>query len=321
MKVGIIGIGFMGARHLSAWQAVEGIRVTSIFSRSPVTTQAKQGNIESESDQLDLRGITIYSDIDKMLQEEDLNAVSITLPTHLHKDVSIQCLQAGVHVLCEKPMALNIEDCHAMIECAKTAGKELMIAHCIRFWPEYEWLKATVTDQVYGPVRVAEFERLTYAPEWSEHSWFADTSKSGGIALDLHIHDLDFIQYLFGSPSTIDSRKSDGKHGMTAHIQSSLDYGDERLVTATASWLMPKSFGFKMAYRVVFDRAVATFDGQSLTVHTDEGESVSPEIPTTDGYQGEINHFADRIRQRTAKMIISPEQAAESVRMALKTLE
>lgn len=320
MNIGIIGLGFMGGRHLTAWQQIEGTRVVAVCERNPVTGQTKQGNIEGDTEQLNLDGVAIYTELTEMLAKENLDAVSITLPTHLHKDVSIQCLQAGVHVLCEKPMALNLAECEAMIEAADTAGKELMVAHCIRFWPAYVWLKNVVSEETYGKVRVAEFERLSSPPAWSAQSWFADTSKSGGLALDLHIHDLDFIQYLFGSPQSIHSQQCRLENGSASHVKSSLDYGQDLLVSATASWLMPKSFGFKMAYQIVFDNAAAVFDGHTLKVFPAEGDSFEPDIPSGDGYQAEIHYFADCIRGITTNSIITPQQAAESVRMALETV-
>lgn len=318
MRVGIIGLGFIGGIHFNAWQQVEGAHVAAVCTRSPVTGQAKQGNIAGDSDQLDLDGVTIYTDLAEMLAKENLDVVSVTLPTFLHKEVSIQCLQAGVHVLCEKPMALSVEDCQAMTNTAVTAGKQLMVAHCIRFWPQYAWLKQIVESKTYGDVLVTDFERLTYSPKWS--SWLADTDKSGGIALDLHIHDLDFIQYLFGTPKSIHSQHCRKENGVPLHVQSSLYYRKDLIVSATASWRMPESFGFKMAYRVVFDGATAIFDGQTLTVYPAEGDSFEPELPAGDGFSAEIKHFAERINGNTTQEIITPEQATESVRMALETV-
>lgn len=320
MRVGIIGLGFMGGMHFNAWQQIEGTHIVAVCTRSPVTRQAKQGNIAGDSDRLNLDGVTIYTDLAAMLAKENLDAVSITLPTHLHKDVSIQCLQAGIHVLCEKPMALNMEDCEAMIHAANVAEKQLMIAHCIRFWPQYTWLKQVVDAKTYGNVRVAEFERMTSPPTWNGESWLTDTEQSGGIALDFHIHDLDFIQHLFGTPQSIDSQQSHFESGVPAHLQSSLNYGKELIVNATASWLMPKSFGFKMAYRIVFDKAVTIFDGQILTVFPAEGDRFEPEIISGNGYASEINYFAQSIRGTTTQEIITPQQAAESVRMTLETV-
>lgn len=320
MKIGIIGLGFMGGVHLKAWQRISDAEVVAVCDANPIFKEAKQGNIAASSGELNLDGIAVYSDIADMLAEESLDAVSITLPTHLHKTVSIQCLEAGVHVLCEKPMALKTTDCEAMITAAKSAGKELMIAHCIRFWPAYAWLKQTVEQGTYGNVHTATFERLSSMPGWSEDSWFSDPEKSGGIALDLHIHDLDFIQYLFGKPERIESRTVKLKDGNPGHVQTWIDYPENRTVTATASWMMPESFGFKMAFNITFENAAVAFDGQTLQVFGEDPEPLTVELPEGDGYQHEIEHFAKRIQGKASESIISPEQAAESVRMALETI-
>ena len=138
MKIAIIGMGFMGCMHLRNWQKQDNVQITAVCDANPIQTKGRQGNIDTgDSGDLDLSEISVYTDVADMLAQEELDAVSITLPTHLHKIISIQCLKAGVNVLCEKPMALNLADCDEMIAAAKAADKELMIAHCIRFWPEY----------------------------------------------------------------------------------------------------------------------------------------------------------------------------------------
>jgi predicted dehydrogenase len=312
IRVGVIGLGFMGGVHLRNWQAVENVSVVAVCDANPVVGTAKQGNIDTGTDTLDLEGVTIYSDAAEMLANESLDAVSIALPTHLHRSVSIQCLEAGTHVLCEKPMALNTADCDAMIEAANQAGKQLMVAHCIRFWPQYAWVKKVVESGEYGAVVAADFSRLTAAPEWADDSWLADPAKSGGIALDLHIHDLDFIQYLFGKPVDV---RSVG----TTHVQTQVDYGDGRAITATASWAMPASFGFEMAFKIMLENATLIFDGSALKVYPSKGEVFEPEIPEGDGYKGEIEYFAEVLSGTNEKIAITPEQARESVRMALET--
>ncbi len=314
IRVGVVGLGFMGGVHLRNWQAIDGADVVAVCDANPITGTAKQGNIDASSDQLDLEGVAIYTDVAEMLASENLDVVSIALPTHLHKAVSIQALEAGVHVLCEKPMALNVEDCDAMIAAASEAGKHLMVAHCIRFWPEYAWAKKAVDSGEYGKVLAADFSRLTSAPAWDDDSWLADPAKSGGIALDLHIHDLDFIQYLFGMPSGI---RSVG----TGHVQTQVDYDDGRAITATASWAMPKSFGFQMAFKIMLETAALVFDGSALKVYPAEGEPFAPELAEGDGYKGEIEYFAGLLAGTNTEIVIPPEQARESVRMALETIK
>ena len=246
------------------------------------------------------------------------------MPTHLHKTISIQALDAGVHVLCEKPMALNVADCDAMIDASIKAGKHLMVAQCIRFWPVYDWAKQAVETAEFGKVLAADFLRLTYAPAWDADSWLTDQTKSGGIALDLHIHDLDFIQYLFGTPANVQSVVSKLDNEVPGHVLTTVDYANGKTISATASWLMPESFGFKMAFNIVCEKAAIKFDscaGPMLTVYPVEGEVVHPDISEGDGYKGEIEYFARLLAGTNTETMITPEQTRESVRMALETMK
>jgi predicted dehydrogenase len=323
MRVGIIGMGFMGGVHLRNWQKIVDAQVIAVCDAAPIETMAKQGNLDVSPDALNLDGVAIYIDVAEMLSEESLDAVSITLPTHLHKAISIQCLEADVHVLCEKPMALNLEDCDAMIATAHQMGKQLMIAHCIRFWPEYQWAKQMIESGTYGSVVAADFSRLTFSPVWDEASWFSDQNKSGGIALDLHIHDLDYIQSLFGAPKSIRSSCAKLKSGITSHVQTFLEYGNDCVLSATASWALPESFGFQMGFKIILEQATLLFDSQAaepLQLIPSEGASVFPELPQNDAYGNEIAHFAEQIKTPSTPAQMTPEQARESVRMALESI-
>ena len=318
IRVGIIGMGFMGGVHLRNWQAVDGAEVAAVCDANPIANVAKAGNLDFDEEELNLDGVEIYTDVADLLANEKLDAVSVALPTHLHKVISIQCLEAGVHVLCEKPMALNVPDCDAMIAAANQAEKHLMVAHCLRFWPEYAWTKQAVESGEYGKVLAANFTRLSFPPEGG--SWFTDPSKSGGIALDLHIHDLDFAQYLFGIPKSTRSIHTLLDNSVPGQVLTTLDYADDRAISAMASWMMPKSFGFKMAFEIILEKATLILDSQSesqLKVYPTDGESFVPKLEDGDGYKGEIEYFCKLIAGTNLEIVITPEQARESVRMAL----
>lgn len=320
LRIGIIGMGFMGRMHFRNWQSQQHARVTAVCDAQPINPAATGGNLGT-GDALNLDGIAIYQDVADMLEKEQLDAVSITLPTFLHKAISIQCLEAGVHVLCEKPMALTVEDCDSMIAAASNAGNHLMVAHCIRFWPEYAWIKEVLSDQRYGNILAADLSRLSIPPGWGAGSWFTDTAKSGGIALDLHIHDIDFLQYLLGVPVRVHPMVACMDNGIAGHLVTQLEYPGGPVVCATASWMMPPSFGFRMAYQVTFERAHAEFDGKSLTVYPDKGEPFIPDLPQGDGYQGEIRYFCDLISGSHPEIVITPEEARESVRISLEAAQ
>jgi predicted dehydrogenase len=326
MKVGIVGFGVMGRTHFLAWHGQDGAEITAVCEVNPevLAKATTGGNLEEQAGAIDLAGIAVYDDFDTMLAEAGLDAVSITLPTHLHLPFTIKALEAGWHVLCEKSMALNIEACDAMIAAAERSGKQLMIAQCIRFWPEYAWTKAAISDGRFGTVLAANFERLGAAPGWSKDSWFADPTKSGGVTLDLHIHDVDFVQYLFGRPQAIRATGARFESGMLGHIATEFRYNDNKVVTAAGSWMMSASFGFAMGFRIALERATLVFasgNAPSLRVYPAEGEAYSPDdLAAGDGYSGEIAHFTALVAG-DSEPVITPQQAKESVRMALEAAD
>ena len=138
LKVGIVGFGFMGQTHYKCWKKVEGAEVVAICDINPnieEDTKRAVGNIGDGQETVDFSSLNVYTDFDKMLLGEKLDAVSITLPTYLHPDTSIKALTAGVNVMCEKPMALTARDCEGFITEAKRRVMVLQMGHCFRFWP------------------------------------------------------------------------------------------------------------------------------------------------------------------------------------------
>ena len=327
-RIGIIGLGFMGGMHLRNWQVIPGAEVVAVCSRRAPESKAVAGNIGDADVELNLDGIRHYTNATDMYAREELHAVSITLPTHMHREAVLEALEAGVDVLCEKPMALSVEDCSEMVAVAQKTGRQLMIAHCIRFWPAYVWLKETVQSGTHGKIVSGQFDRLCSMPSWNEGSWFSDPQKSGGIALDLHIHDLDFMSYLCGVPLKQVSRNvtNEDRHdgAEVKEIHTVFEYADQLSLGSTASWLMSGSFGFEMSFRAMFEKATVTYSsrvepGRQLVVYPDQGEVFYPSLDSRDGYFHEIQHFMDLISGRVQHPIINASEAKNSVKLALNS--
>ena len=182
LRIGIAGFGFMGRTHYSCWKKVKGAEIVAVCDVNPnivEDTKKAVGNIGDAESNIDFTGIELYRDFDKMLAEAKLDVVSITLPTFLHPECSIKALNAGLHVMCEKPMALNVAECEKMIAAAKETGNLLQIGHCVRFWPEYAKTKEIIDSGKYGNVLAASLRRLGSAPTWSADNWFLDDKRSG----------------------------------------------------------------------------------------------------------------------------------------------
>ena len=320
LRGGIAGFGFMGRMHYRCFKALEGVEVAAVCDADPGAfgeAGAARGNIAGAEGEVDLRNVAIHADLGEMLAREALDAVSLPVPTHLHAECSISALASGVHVLCEKPMALNLADGRRMIVAARRAGKLLQIGHCTRFWPEYAWAKEAIERGTYGRVIAATCQRLAATAARKAGSWFTDESLSGGMPLDLHIHDTDFVQYLFGMPQGVSSFGAEAPGGGLVHIATRYEYADT-LVVAEGGWAMMPPFGFQMRFHIALERATLDFDYQrdpKLRLATAEGESLAPRCAGGDGYSHEIAHFARRVRGESVPEVISVEEALNSLRM------
>ncbi len=321
LRVGIVGFGFMGRMHYRCWRNTPDTEVVALCdadARSLQGTAATQGNIAGAEGAVDFSSLRVYDELDSMLQAEHLDAVSITVPTHLHAACSIPALEAGAHVLCEKPIALNVADAEHMIDTARRCARILQVGHCVRFWPEYVWAKQIIDSGAYGQVLAATFQRLSATAARKAGGWFTDERLSGGMPLDLHIHDTDFVHYLFGMPRAVCSVGVEDSQGGLTHMATRYEYDDGKLVTAEGGWAMMPSFGFEMRYHVVLQRATLDYDMRqkpTLRVCPAEGEAFTPDCGATDGYVRQVMHFAQRVRGEAVSPVITPQQALGSLRI------
>ncbi len=323
LRVGIVGFGFMGRMHYKCWQALDGAQVVAICDSNPnliEDTKKAVGNIAGAADEVDFSALKLFNVYDRFLAEAGVDAISLALPTHLHADFSIRALEAGVHVLCEKPMALDIDSCQRMVEAAERTGKVLQIGHCVRFWPEYAHARELVASGKYGRVRAATLQRLSAPPVWAVGGWLADEQRSGGMILDLHIHDTDYVQYLLGTPTAVQSRAARGDDGRMIHVVSNYLYDDDKVIIAEGTWAMSPSFGFEMSFNLMLEGATLTYDctrSPAYRVCPVDGEAYTPDVGPGDGYTRQIEHFARTIRGEQVPEVLTLAQSLESVRIVL----
>ena len=323
INVGIIGLGFMGKMHFRCYKANKNVKIAAICDideKKFTNTGGTAGNISGADKPLDFKGISLYTDFDKMLKEAKLDAISITLPTYLHCKYTLKALNAGVNTFCEKPMAMNINECEKMIDAAKNNKKVLQIGHCIRFWPEYAKLKEIVDSGKYGKVLAATFQRLSLTPTWSWNNWLLDKNKSGGATLDLHIHDSDYVQYLFGMPKEVFSQGAKGASKDYDHIVTNFIYADRKVVTAEGGWIMKPGFGFEMSFNVMLERATISYDctrSPVFKIAPAKGDVIIPKVAKGDGYSIELEHFIKAVSGKSVPRIITPKDSLNSVKILL----
>ncbi|NMO97620.1 Gfo/Idh/MocA family protein [Paenibacillus lemnae] len=316
LKVGLIGFGFMGRMHMDNYIRLmkEGADIQLIAVCDTriheMENDTAAGNIATERQVYDLTPYRLYEDIDTMLSHEELDVVDITLPTYLHAEVAISLLKRGIHVLCEKPIARTSEEAYRMAETAQQTGKTLMIAQCLRFWPAYEFLKECVVDERYGKVTSGYLFRGGTTPP----GWYRDAELSGGCMLDMHIHDTDMINWLFGKPHAVSSLAQNVVPGSAYDIVSThYMYPDGKVLNAQADWTLKGDFGFSMTFRVNFERGNLTFQNNQLKVNPNEGPGFVADLPKDSGYYREIRYFLEAVRNGEPISICTPESAAESL--------
>ncbi len=326
VKVGILGIGFMGTQHFRAYRAYRKAEVTALSDLDPKKLTGDwsdiAGNIEGGGGQVDLSDIRVHKDPTALFADPDVDVVDITLPTFLHAKYAYAALRAGKHVICEKPMAITLAECDKMIRAAKKARRHLYVAHCIRFWPEFAKLKELLDGTKYGKVLSARFWRVSATPTWSWDNWLMDEKRSGGAVVDLHIHDTDFVNSLFGPPKSVRSVGVVGSVSRSCVDSVTTQYVYEKgpEVVATGSWIAQPGFGFTHGFRVCTEKATIEHDAKSetrLMVHTADGETEKPRVARNDGYVAELQHFVDCIQADEESDVVSAEDARTALKVTL----
>jgi len=320
LNVGIVGMGFMGRCHYGEYHAIKGAKLTAICDVDPKKRTGDLsgaiGNIGMAGKKESLSGIKVYASAGKMLADPDIDVIDITLPTHLHAKYAIAAFKAGKHVICEKPMARTSADANKMIVAAKKAGRRLFIAQCIRFWPAYVEARRIVQSRKYGAVVSAVFNRMGGLPLWSWQNWLQVPEKSGLCALDLHIHDADYVLYLFGAPKAVTSLGGGLKKGRLDHIVTTYHYADNKFVKAEGAWEYAPGYPFSMTFSIAMEKATLMFgtDGK-LMLMPRKGKMSQVKTEPVSAYGAELSHFLDCIRRNAQSKVVTPQDAAQSVRL------
>lgn len=327
VNIAVVGLGFMGKMHITHYQTIENARVTALCDkftdRLDVAFQGDGGNIDLSTEHIDLSGISKYNDYEQMLNSGGFDAVDICLPTDLHVTFSIKALDAGYHLFIEKPLALDYEGAIAISEKAEQSGRICSVGHCLRFWPAYTEVKKIIESGTFGKVRHAELSRYSPPVSWDAENWLKDSLRSGNASLDLHIHDIDMILWLFGAPRSLRSVGIPDNNGFFSHISTVYDY-EQLSVFSSGGWSMSSSCPFNMRALFILESGVIDLDflrQETVMIYPENAESYALELPEGDGYKLELSDFVSRCASGIPSEIVSPHIAAESVRLARIEIE
>ncbi len=321
MRIGVIGLGFMGSTHLEAYREVEGCEIAAVASSSERKLSGDLsdvgGNLDRGGGRMDFGPAARYKRAEDLIDDPNVEAVDICTPTDLHKPLALRALAAGKHVLVEKPMALTEADCAEMIEAAKAAGRVLMVAQVLRFFPEYVAARSKILSGELGGVRAAWLRRRCAAPAWG--AWLKDPARSGGGVFDLLIHDFDYCRHLLGKPDAVSAIGVEDLDRGIDVVEARLDYGDGVPVSISGGWHHPESFPFSMEFTIVCEGGTVRYSSNDAGVWlcNAEGKQVEVEQREADGFEEELQSFVDACESGIAPADCLPEESAESVAMTL----
>ena len=190
MKIAFAGTGYINKVHARAAQNL-GLELTAVVNH-------KMDSMIEFGKQF---GITrFYESVEALLKDGNVDALVVSTPNYLHAPQTIAALNAGAHVMVEKPMAMNAQEAEQMIEAADKSGATLMVAHCWRFDPDVLWLK----EQSAKLGKIIRTKGIGVHTHWGPSGWFTQKESAGGGALaDMGIHALDTARFLLGDPQPV----------------------------------------------------------------------------------------------------------------------
>lgn len=332
IRIGIIGIGFMGFAHFEGARKLKGAKVTAIATRDQKKLSGDwtgiQGNFGPRGGHVDVSKLKTYADYHDLLNDPEIDLVDICLPTNLHEQVTLEALKAGKQVIVEKPISIDLSSARKMVKTADKEEKDLMVGHVLPFFPEFQYLYQTAREERLGKILSARFHRVIAPPSWSEN--ISDYKKLGGWGIDLHIHDNHFIGLLCGVPQKVFSRGT-MQDGLVNHVHSQYVYEDnpELSVSCVSGGIAPKQLEFSHGYEVIFEEgallfSAGTFGGEWVVDRplTEFNRNRKPREPRLKGgaewcsaFTAELQAAVETVRTGQKPEILSGNLALDALKL------
>jgi predicted dehydrogenase len=313
LRIGVIGTGFAGAIHARSAHSLPDAQVTAIAAATP----EEAAPIAQEL------GARVEKEPLALCAANDVDLVVVATPTHLHADYAIAAAKAGKHVFCEKPLARTLEQGRAIVRACDDARVALAVGHVVRYFSDYQIAKRMIDDGTLGRPAIVTLTRGNFAVG-SARAWYLDAAKSGGVVLDLMLHDLDTARWWFGEPSRVYARRlATGPSGLDYAI-ATLRYDDRPIVHVEGSWA--EHHGFRYGFEVRGDRGMLVHDSRAaspLTVQSPaHGEPAMMAAPTVSEspYRRQLRDVLGRIR-RGDRPLVDGHEGLRSLALGLAVIE
>lgn len=328
IRVGLVGIGFMGWIHYLAYRRVRGLKLGAVVSRDAKKRSGDwrgiQGNFGPPGEQVDLTGVRAYTELEELLADPKIDLVDVCLPPYLHADVAQRALASGKHVFCEKPIALGVAEARRMVAAAERHRRQLLIGHVLPYFPEYAFALAAARSGRYGRALGGHFKRVISDPLWLPD--FYDPHRVGGPLVDLHIHDAHFIRLVWGQPSRVFSRGSFRGEVVERATTQFLFDDPAVVVSATSGVIGQQGRPFTHGFELYFERATLQFElavlagepvrALPLTVYRHDGRVETPTLAGGDEvgtFAAELAEVARALRAGKPSPTLSGELARDAL--------
>ena len=318
VRIAVLGAGFMGGTHARAYHKLDDVEIAAIYASSSKRAEPLASEL----------GTAWTDDLDRILNDDSIDAVDISLPTPQHRAATEAALDAGKHVLLEKPLSLTMDDAEAIVRAADASDRVVMVAHVLRFWPEYVELKRIIDSGELGTPQFVNAVRRQPTPVWVEGGPRAQLT--GGSLHDMLIHDFDAANWVLGAPTgafaygPVNS-VSEGRD----QAQVLVTYGGGS-ATIDGGSMMPESYPFTSRFEVICDNGAAEYHfragGRSfevgeptnvLTVYRNQGDPEVIEVEQTDPYENECAYFIECVRSGSPAERSMPAAAMVAMRVSL----
>jgi len=318
-RVAIIGAGGMAGSHAACYAKIENAEIVAVMDVVPNAAQALAEKYD----------VPAFTDAAEMFEKVEFDVVDVCTPTPFHTPYIKMAAAAGKDICSEKPLGRTMEQCWESIEACKKAGVRLFVAQVLRWFPEFRRANELVRSGAVGKPAVVRTTRGGGFPK-PPSNWFADFEQSGGVVLDLLIHDIDWVLWTFGPAERVYASgltfagvedrdyallNIRFKSGMIAHIEG--------------SWATPDAF--RVAFEVAGDEGFIEYSNEkssplifSSWASDDLPGRVPVPVPSSpmsvSPYYLELKHFIDCL-EMGCEPDVKPEEAAAAVQLALAAVE
>ncbi|RKY01795.1 gfo/Idh/MocA family oxidoreductase [Candidatus Poribacteria bacterium] len=315
LKVGILGAGTMGSMHANCYAQLPDVEVVAIADKRTDLARKVAEPL----------GARVYEEADELIEKADVDIVDVCLPTPMHKEFVVKAARAGKHVFCEKPLALTIEDGEEMINECEKAGVKFMVGHVLRYFHEYVAIKKQIDAGAIGKPAVVRASRCASQPlGWQD--WYRKREMSGGVCLDLIIHDFDFLRWCFGDVERVYAKGTTFTDIPVEYALVTLRFKNGVIAHVEGSWAHS---GFFTTFEAAGTDGLLYFDSRTASpirifVRRKGEEKAAVEVPESpvneSPYLREIRHFVECVAQ-DKEPEITGRDALEAIRIAIAALD